>query len=108
MEHAEHFVLVDDKNGGRCDGSRGSHAERLACHATLAKEVGGSKHRDHGFLTCAVHYGEFHAALLNVEDCVGIITLGEDGLAAPIFCNSPRNSSSVEKRLRVKRTQLFK
>src|SRR5580693_6586228 len=104
MEQAEHVFLLDEQKRGRGEGGCGSHADRLAGHAAFAKKVGRTKHGEHSFFPCGVDDRKFYAALLNIEDGVRFVTLGEDSLASPILSNFPRYSRSLEKSLWVERS----
>jgi len=106
VEHAEHFVFLDDEDrGGRNGGSR-AHADRLARHASLAKKVARTEHGDDGFLSGAIDHGELHAALLDVHDAIGGRSLRIDRFASAKFGNFSRHSGGIEEDLRVERLQL--
>ena len=107
VEHSKHFVFVYDKKSSGREGRGSSHADRLASHAALAKKIRGTKHRDDSFFTCAIHNREFYTPLLNVEDGGRIVTLSEDGLAAPIFHDSFGNPGRIEESLWVEGTWLL-
>src|SRR5580704_1567726 len=104
MEQAEHVFLLNEQKRGRSEGGCGSHADGLAGHAAFAKKVGRTKHGEHRFFPCGVDNREFYAALLDIEDGVGFVTLGVDLLTSPILSNFPRYPRGVEKRLWVERS----
>src|SRR5579864_549776 len=101
MEDAQQFIFLNDEKCGWCNGCSRPHANRLARHAALAKEITWAKHRDHRFSSGSVYHGEFHAALLDVHDAIRSLALRIDRFVSPKFCNFSRHPGGVEENLRV-------
>ena len=57
VEHANHFALFDNQDGGRCDGSGCGHAAGLASEASFPEKITGAENRDDGFPAGLVDYG---------------------------------------------------
>jgi hypothetical protein len=80
MKRIHHRLLLDPQQLAIGHGSRGSHAERLPGQRAFAKKIPLIQYSDGGFLANLGYDSKFHLAFLNVENCVGHISLGEDDL----------------------------
>jgi hypothetical protein len=71
------------------------------------KKVTCPENRRHRLLAAVRHHGELDGSLLNVEDAVGRIALGENDRSALIGHDGLPGSRGSEKRFRVERTPLL-
>ena len=78
VEHANHLVFFNDEYGRGHNRNRGRHTNRLARNAPFSKKIARSKHRHNGFFANLINHSELHAAILNVHDSLGGISLRED------------------------------
>ena len=78
MEPSHHFLLLDGQDHARLHGRRGCHTLRLACKATLAKEMARLEHSNYGFFARVRHDGQPDDALLEIHDGRGRIALSKD------------------------------
>jgi hypothetical protein len=78
VEYANHLVFLNDEHGGWCNCRGSRHANGLARKAPFTKKIARSKDRHDGFFAGLIHHSKLHAAVLNVHDGFGGITLRED------------------------------
>jgi hypothetical protein len=87
VEHANHFVFLDDEDGGGCNSGRSRHANGLAGQAAFPKKITRSQNRYDRLFAGFVDYGKLHAAFLNVHDILCGIALREDGFFSAKLSN---------------------
>jgi len=87
VEHANHFVFLNDEDGGGCNGGRSRHANGLAGKAAFPKKITRSKNCHNGFFAGFIDHGKFHAAFVNVHDILCGIALREDGFFSAKLSN---------------------
>src|SRR4029077_5484393 len=87
VEHANHFVFLNDEHGGGCNSSRSRHANGLASKAAFAKKITRSQNRHNGLFAGFIDHGKLHAAFLNVHDILCGIALREDGFFSSKLSN---------------------
>ena len=100
-KQAHHLLLVDEEDGAVGRRRRAPHADGLTRQASLAEELARAQHRHDGFAARLREHRELHAALLDVQDVLARIALGEDDLASPILDDRFRNPRGVEEGVRV-------
>ena len=71
---------------------------RLPGETTLAEEVIRTKYCDDCFLALLGNDGELRLALLDLEDCIGRVSLGKDDLAFAVLADAPAFTHTGEKR----------
>src|SRR5580704_8058006 len=81
-----HFPLIDphDRTVGHCCGA--CHAPRLACQASLAKEVISAQDSDDGFFAVPGNDRELDPSFPEIENGVCDVTLSEYSLALRVIC----------------------
>ena len=94
----------DDQHGRRGHGGRGLQANGMTRQRPLTEEVTRPEHR-HDRLFAAVRlHRELDGALLNVQDAVGRIALGENDVGGLIGRDGLPRPCGTEKRVRVERS----
>jgi len=78
VQHAQHFVFLNDECGGGCYRCRGHHANDLALKAPFPKKITWTENSHNGFFAGLTDQRKFHAAFLNVHHLRGGITLREE------------------------------
>jgi hypothetical protein len=101
VEHPNHFVFLNDENGGERNRGRSGHANGLASKASFSKKITGSENRYDGFFASLINYCKLDAAFLNVHDVLRGIALREDGFFFLKLGYLPAQTGGVEKRLRI-------
>src|SRR5579872_573812 len=104
MKDVHHFSFFDDEQSSWCNRGGRSHAQRLTCEAPFSEEVTGAQNRDHGFFPDPVDNRKLHAALLNVHNGLGGITLRENRSFLAKLDNLPRHSGRIKESLNIKRS----
>ena len=87
VEHANHFVFLNDEDGGGCNGGRSRHANGLAGKAAFPKKITRSQNRHNRLFAGFIDHGKLHAAFLNVHDIQCGIALREDGIFSAKLSN---------------------
>jgi len=102
VEHANHFVFLNDEDGGGCNSGRSRHANGLPSEAAFPKKITRSQNRHNGLFAGFIHHGKLHAAFLNVHDILCGIALREDGFFSSKLANRSPQATRVEKQLHIK------
>jgi hypothetical protein len=103
VQQPHHLILVHEEDDAVRDRGRTPHANGLTRQASFAKEVAGSQHRDDRLSPRLREHRELHSTLLNVQDALTGVALGEDDLGSPILHDLSRDPRGTEKRLDIER-----
>jgi len=68
VEHAAHFLFLNDEYRGRSNRGSGRHANGLPRQTSFAKKITGSKYCDNGFFAGLIDHCKSYAAFLNVDN----------------------------------------
>src|SRR4029077_11906692 len=82
VEHANHFVFLNDEDGGGCNSGRSRHANGLASKAAFSKKITRSQNRYNRLFAGFIDHGKLHAPFLKSHDSLCGIALREDGFFA--------------------------
>jgi hypothetical protein len=106
VEHANHFALFDNQDGGGRYSSGCGHAAGLASEASFAKKITGAENRDDGFPAGLVDHGKLHAAFLNVHNVFSGIALDENGFFLGELADFSAETGGIEEALHIKAADL--
>ncbi len=98
VEPSNHLLFRDDQHGGRAHGGRHLQANRMTRQRPLTEEITRPEHRHDGLLAARRQHRELDGALLDVQDAVGGISLGENDLGAFIGRHCCPRPCGTEKR----------
>jgi hypothetical protein len=79
----------------------------LSGQTSFSEEFVRTQNCDDGFLGLLRNDGELHLAILEVEDRIGGISLGEDDLRFRVRMNAPALTNLGEKRFRIEGKSTF-
>jgi hypothetical protein len=82
---AHHLIHVHEQDRAVGRRRRIPHADGLTGKAPLAEELPWAQHRHHRLPAGLREHREFHAALLDVQDMLTRVALGEDDRRSPIL-----------------------
>ena len=108
VEEAHHLILVDKQDGAANARGRAPHPDGLTRQASFAKEVAGAQHRHDRLSPRLREHRELHATLLDVQNALTGIALGEDDVGSPILHDPSRDSRRVEEGLGIERPLLLR
>jgi hypothetical protein len=80
VEHAPHFVFLNDEYCGRTNRGCACHANGLARKASFAKKITGPENCHNGFFAGLINHREPYAAFLNVDNTGCGISLRKESL----------------------------
>src|SRR5882672_10997092 len=101
VEHGVHRILADRGYHTRLDRRRGRRAYRRAVETGGAEEQSRLQHPDHGLAALVGDDAFLDAAVLQIIDRPGGLTLLEDDLAGLVSCDSFPLADLGQERLRV-------
>src|SRR5580693_5787820 len=84
VEDTDGALLFHPHNRAIGYGAGRRHAQRLACHAALSKEVSGPQNGNHHPLATFGNDGEFYFSLLEIEEVLRRVALREDLMIFPV------------------------
>jgi len=87
IQDVHHFSLFNPNHDAQSNGGSCRYAHTLARQASLAQKASGTQQCDNRFLAVTRQHRKLHAPSLNVEDRPSGVSLGKDGLPAPV-CQS--------------------
>src|ERR1700720_348067 len=95
VQHALHFLLVNDEDRGRYSRCGIAHATRLTRQATLAKKITRPQNGDDRFLAGFTNGGNLHSAFLYIHDAVRRATLRKDSIGSLKLPNFSRHANRI-------------
>jgi len=107
MEQSHHGRPGHAGDGGGLDRARGRHAQRLPGQAALAEEAAPLQDADDRFLASRGDDGEPDPALLDEEDRVGGVPLGEDDVLRPVLPTRLASLDTVDEAGRIEGCRRF-
>ena len=87
---------------------RAPHADGLTRQASFAEELAGAQHRHDRLSARLREHRELHATLLDVQNVLTRVALGEDDVGSPILHDLSRDSRRVEEGLGIERPLLLR
>src|SRR5205823_984910 len=93
--------------GGWRYGAGRTHPDGLARHASFAKKIAGTEHRNDGFLAGTIHDRQFHAALLDVHHGLRGIALRVDRFTSSVVHHLSGDSRGIEEGLGIESEALI-
>src|SRR5450631_3121577 len=99
MDHADDGGFFQSHDDGFRHRRDRRYTLNLAGEASFAEEFVRSKNCDDGFLALLRNDGDFHLALLDIENRIRRVSLGKDGLLLDVLTNAPALANLGEKSL---------
>jgi hypothetical protein len=97
MHHTGHFFPRDfERRAGVDSRGRGKSQSGDGCKRFLTDEVAFSQERDRSLLAGLRNYSQLCAPLLQIEDCVGRVSLREEGISGLQF-HDPATEACIGK-----------
>jgi len=84
IQDVHHFSLFNPNDDAKSDRGSCGYAHTLARQASLAQKAPGTQQCDNRFLAVTRQHRKLDAPSLNVEDRPSGVSLGKDGLSAPV------------------------
>jgi hypothetical protein len=107
VEQTNHLLFRDDQHRRRGHGRRGLQANGMTRQRAFTEEVPRPEHRHDRLFAGVRLHRKFDRALLNVQDAVGCLALGENDVAGLIGHDGFPHPCGTEKRVRVERRRLL-